>query len=178
MNLLRQAGSLFFLFPMMRLAMSDPPLMTTSEVAAYLRVKERKVYDLVAANAIPCTRVTGKILFPKPLIDLWIAAQTQGPGLEHQGPRPPIAAGSHDPLLDWPLRESGVGIATLFDGSLNGLRQFLDGGVLFCGLHVPDSSAADPLGDSANSHLFRDRDAVGGTAARLVLIEWARREQG
>lgn len=158
--------------------MSDPPLMTTAEVAAYLRVKERKIYDLVAAQEIPCTRVTGKILFPKPLIDLWIAAQTHGPGLEHQGKRPRIAAGSHDPLLGWALRESGAGIATLFDGSLNGLRQFLEGDVLCCGLHVPDTAASDPLGDSANQHLFADRDSVGGTAARLVLIEWARRSQG
>ena len=178
MNPVRQAGSLEPIVSNACAPMSDPPLMTTAEVAAYLRVKERKIYDLVAADAIPCTRVTGKILFPKPLIDLWIAAQTQGPGIEHQGVRPPIAAGSHDPLLDWALRESRAGIATLFDGSLTGLRQFLDGAVLFCGLHVPDSSAADPLGDSANSHLFDDRDQVGGTAARLVLIEWARREQG
>lgn len=158
--------------------MSDPPLMTTAEVATYLRVKERKIYDLVAADAIPCTRVTGKILFPKPLIDVWIAAQTKGPGLEHSGKRPLIAAGSHDPLLDWALRESGAGIATLFDGSLAGLRRFLDGDALFCGLHVPDTNSADPLGENANTHLFKDRDEVGGTAARLVLIEWAHRQQG
>ena len=44
-------------------------MMTTRDVAAYLRIKERKVYDLVKAGAIPCTRVTGKWLFPKRLID-------------------------------------------------------------------------------------------------------------
>ena len=48
-------------------------LMTTHEVADYLRLKERKVYDLVATGEIPCTRVTGKILFPKQLIDIWLA---------------------------------------------------------------------------------------------------------
>ena len=30
-------------------------MMTTREVAAYLRIKERKVYELVKARAIPCT---------------------------------------------------------------------------------------------------------------------------
>ena len=36
-----------------------PELMTTSEVADYLRIKERKVYELAAAREIPCARVTG-----------------------------------------------------------------------------------------------------------------------
>lgn len=159
-------------------------LMTTAEVAAYLRIKERKVYDLVASDRIPCTRVTGKLLFPKPLIDLWIASETSGGGLERTVPRPPIAAGSHDPLLDWALRRAvlpdgdAAGIAMLFDGSLNGLRRFLDGEALFCGLHVPDGAAADPLGDSANRHLFAGGGEAGGASARIVLLEWARRSQG
>ena len=42
-----------------------PEFLTTREVAALLRVKERKVYDLAAAGDIPCRRVTGKLLFPK-----------------------------------------------------------------------------------------------------------------
>ena len=46
--------------------------LTTSEVAAYLRVKERTVYDLVARKAIPCSRVTGKLIFPRRLVDRWL----------------------------------------------------------------------------------------------------------
>ena len=45
-------------------------LMTTREVAEYLRIKERKVYELVSARRIPCSRVAGKWLFPLALIDL------------------------------------------------------------------------------------------------------------
>lgn len=148
--------------------MPDSHLLTTAEVAAYLRIKERKVYDLVSDGRIPCTRVTGKLLFPKPLIDLWIAAETDGAsGAIRQ--RPPIAAGSHDPLLDWALRESGCGIATLFDGSLNGLEKYLAGAALFCGMHVPDPSGGEP-----NCHLLN----AGGGAGRAVMIEWATRTQG
>lgn len=158
--------------------MSKQHLMTTSEIAAYLRIKERKIYDLVASNRIPCTRVTGKLLFPKPLIDLWIASGTEGGGLERTERRPPIVAGSHDPLLDWALRQADAGLATLFDGSLNGLRLFLDGQALFCGLHVPDASAEDPLGATANQYLFGAGGEAGGAAARVVLVEWARRSQG
>ena len=155
--------------------MSNQNLMTTAEVAAYLRIKERKVYDLVATGRIPCTRVTGKLLFPKPLLDLWIESETSGGGLLQAAPRPAVAVGSHDPLLDWALRQSDSGIATLFDGSLSGLQRFMEGEALFCGLHVPDAAADDPLGDSANAHLF---SGIEGAGARLVLIEWARREQG
>jgi excisionase family DNA binding protein len=158
--------------------MAEPHLMTTAEVAAYLRIKERKVYDLVAGGAIPCTRVTGKLLFPKPLIDLWIAAETDGGTIPGTALRPPIAAGSHDPLLDWAVRESGAGIATLFDGSLNGLKRFLDGEVLFCGLHVPAPGAGGAPADAANRHLFEVGGDGAGAAATLVLIEWAHRQQG
>ena len=52
--------------------MIQQDLMTTREVAAYLRIKERKVYELISARRIPCSRVAGKWLFPKVLIDLWV----------------------------------------------------------------------------------------------------------
>ena len=53
-------------------------MMSTREVAAYLRIKERKVYELVRTRAIPCTRVTGKWLFPRVEIDQWIASNMVG----------------------------------------------------------------------------------------------------
>lgn len=158
--------------------MSQQHLMTTAEVADYLRIKERKVYDLVASGKIPCTRVTGKLLFPKPLINLWIASGTSGISVERSAPRPMIAAGSHDPLLDWALRRADSGIATLFDGSLDGLRRFLDGDALFCGLHVPKLGDSVPFEEETNVHLFSEGGQGGVAASQVVLIEWARREQG
>jgi excisionase family DNA binding protein len=35
-----------------------PEYLTTREVADLIRLKERKVYDLVSTGAIPCVRVT------------------------------------------------------------------------------------------------------------------------
>ncbi len=150
-------------------------LMTTAEVAALLRVKERKVYDLVAAEAIPCTRVTGKLLFPRELIELWVTAGTRGGGAEFLAARPPVAAGSHDPLLDWSLRESGCGIATLFDGSLDGVTRFARGEALIAGMHVPDPDTDDPEVGHPNRALVAPLSTAAGG---LVLIEWARRTQG
>jgi putative molybdopterin biosynthesis protein len=44
-------------------------LLTTDEAAVYLRLSERKLYELVANGAVPCTKVTGKWLFPKAALD-------------------------------------------------------------------------------------------------------------
>ena len=47
---------------------------TTDELAEFLRVKPRKVYDLVAKEEVPFSRVMGKLLFSKeiekPMLDI------------------------------------------------------------------------------------------------------------
>jgi putative molybdopterin biosynthesis protein len=48
-----------------------PELLNTDEAAAYLRLSERKLYELVAAGAVPCSKVTGRWLFPKAALDRW-----------------------------------------------------------------------------------------------------------
>ena len=116
--------------------MTDPTVfLTTREVADLLRVKERKVYDLAAANEIPHRRITGKLLFPKDELTAWINGGTVA-----QRARPPIIAGSHDPLLDWAAREAGAKLATLFDGSAAGLAKFAAGEAMLSGLHIPDGT--------------------------------------
>src|SRR5215475_2794528 len=87
-------------------AMQAPELLTTEEAAAYLRLSERKLYELVAKSEVPCTKVTGKWLFPKAALSRWLAAGMVVPGAAHTT-APPILGGSHDPLLEWTLRESG-----------------------------------------------------------------------
>jgi len=51
-----------------------PDLLTTDEAATYLRLSERKLYELVAKNAVPCTKVTGRWLFPRAALDRWVMA--------------------------------------------------------------------------------------------------------
>ena len=43
----------------------SPPYLTVRELAELLRVKERKIYQLVADGEVPCRQVTGKLLFPR-----------------------------------------------------------------------------------------------------------------
>tara|TARA_Y100000588_G_scaffold166145_1_gene180137 strand:- start:171 stop:329 length:159 start_codon:yes stop_codon:yes gene_type:complete len=43
--------------------------LTTKDLAALLHLKERKIYELVAEDAIPCLRATGKLLFPRQAVE-------------------------------------------------------------------------------------------------------------
>ena len=147
-----------------------PEYLTTREVADLIRLKERKVYDLVATGAIPCVRVTGKLLFPRSLIEAWLARHAEyGGGTETLQRRPNICAGSHDPLLDWALREAGTELAVSFGGSLAGLERLAAGQAQMAGMHLPEER-----GSGWNvEHVKR---ALPGQP--VVLIEWARRRQG
>jgi excisionase family DNA binding protein len=142
-----------------------PEFLTTREVAALLRVKERKVYDLAAAGEIPCRRVTGKLLFPKAEIDAWLTGDHASAA--HRAPD--VVAGSHDPLLDWALRESGSGLASFFDGSLDGLDRLANGEAIACGLHVFEP-------ETGGWNRAHTQARLG--AAPVVLIEWAKRSRG
>lgn len=143
-------------------------LMTTAEVADYLRLKQRKVYELVHDQQIPCTKVTGKLLFPRQAVDLWVMSHLQGDsggGAEIA----PILAGSNDPLLEWAVREAGTDLALLCHGSGDGVARLLDGRALVIGLHL-----TDPETGAGNDPL---RCGLGGLRD-LVMIHWARRRQG
>ena len=144
------------------------PLLTTAEVADYLRVKERTIYEMVARQTIPFSRATGKLLFPRRLIDAWLEAQTEVPqaGI---APAPPIYAGSNDPLLEWALRQSGSGLAVLARGSTQGLVDLGAGRAVLAGIHLLDPESGRWNVAAAKSYL---------PGASYVLIHWARRTQG
>jgi putative molybdopterin biosynthesis protein len=69
--------------------------MSVKQVADYLDVHEKKVYALAAEGVIPATKVTGKWLFPRDLIDQWIIESAHGGVLTDRL----VVAGSDDPLL-------------------------------------------------------------------------------
>ena len=146
-------------------------LLTTAEAAAYLRLKERKIYEMVAEGTVPCTKVTGRWLFPKAELDQWLAASVSRPaGMARPQPAP-IVAGSHDPLLEWALRESGSGLATLAVGSEAGFERFVAGEAIAAGMHL---HALDDIAADANVGALAGR----GDLQDAVLIGFCRREQG
>ena len=146
------------------------PFLTTREVADLLRVKERKVYELVAEQAIPVSRVTGKMLFPRDLVEAWVRRRVEfAAGTADLAPPPPVLAGSHDPLLDWAIRESGSEIATFFGGSIDGLTRMTDRKAFAAGMHV-----FDPETGEFNLSLVANELA----GQPVVATEWAWRTQG
>jgi putative molybdopterin biosynthesis protein len=143
-------------------------LMTTAEVAAYIRLKERTVYEMASKRQIPCTRATGKLLFSRKLIERWVEGRTELP-VGYDAAPPPIYAGSSDPLLEWALRESGSGLAVLASGSRDGLERLAHGQALLAGIHI-----RDPNGETYNVETIRREIPYPD----IVAIRWAERQQG
>lgn len=52
-------------------------LMTIDEVAEYLRVKKRTVYDWVKKDKIPAVKIVGLWRFRKQRIDAWLEEDSQ-----------------------------------------------------------------------------------------------------
>ncbi|MGB9700966.1 MAG: substrate-binding domain-containing protein [Thermodesulfobacteriota bacterium] len=112
-------------------------IMNTKEVANYLGIHEKQVYALIKAKKIPATRVTGKWVFPKRLIDEWIEKNArQGMAEVRQRSKKIsgglLAAGSNDPILDMLktyLRRSfpEIYIFSANTGSIDGLKALNDG---------------------------------------------------
>ncbi len=80
--------------------------MSTKEVALYLGIHEKQVYALIKAKRIPATRVTGKWIFPKKVVDDWIEKNATGGMAEARRKTKRIegallASGSNDPTLDF-----------------------------------------------------------------------------
>jgi molybdate-binding protein len=119
---------------------------------------------------VPCTKVSGKWLFPRAALDRWLEAGLARPaGLRAESP-PPIIGGSQDSLLEIAVRESGCGLALLAEGSQAGLDRLLRGEVAIAAIHLhatPDDDEANPVAIRAQAALY---DAV--------VIGFARREQG
>ncbi len=142
--------------------------LTVPELAALLRIKERKVYDLAATGAVPCSKVTGKLLFPEQAVRRWLERGQTGSAQGHAA-RPAVFLGSHDPLLDWALRQSECGIATFFDGSQDGLDRFAAREGVAAGLHMFDA-------DAGTWNVSAVEAAVSGVSA--VLLGFAKRRRG
>ena len=140
---------------------------TTDELAEFLRVKPRKVYDLVSKEEVPFSRVMGKLLFSKEEVANWIAGNNNS--VENKNYLPDVILGSHDPLLEYAIKKSGSGIALSFDGSNKGLERFKLNQGIASGLHIYDFSSKK-WNTSIVEKYLNGKD--------FVLMEWAKRERG
>jgi len=141
--------------------------LSTREVANYLHLNEKKVYALVAEGKMPASRVCGKWLFPRHLIDQWVDHNTQLPPaarMEALLDDLLIVQGSDDMLLDGVFdayREcEGRPVVSARVGSMAGL----------------DALEAD-VAHAAGCHV--EPSALGRSSARgRYLVSLFRRAQG
>lgn len=72
-----------------------PRFLNVRQLAEYLQINEKKVYALATAGTLPGTKVTGKWLFPRDLVDRWLLQTSHGGVLTDKL----LMAGGDDPLL-------------------------------------------------------------------------------
>ena len=112
-------------------------------------------------------KATGKLLFPQAEIHQWI--QHKGGSFVESATRPSIILGSHDPVFEWAIGASGSGLASMLNGSIDGLERYRAREGIVCGVHLENEQ--DP-----GWNLEAVREDLGQTAS--VLMHWAKRERG
>ncbi|MBW2437163.1 MAG: helix-turn-helix transcriptional regulator [Desulfobacterales bacterium] len=152
-------------------------LLSTKAVAEFLNVNEKMVYSLVAEKGLPASKVTGKWLFPRDLVEQWIETQTINyPDTGHLQRLQPgllILAGSNDPLLDRTISlfnsEFQAPIAVFGNlGSMGGLRALRQN---LC--HIASSHLLQEDEEEYNfDYAFQELDALP------AVVNFTRREQG
>jgi len=139
---------------------------TTDELASILRIKPRKIYDLVSKNQVPYTKVMGKLLFSKKEVNEWLNLNQSK---QNKYSLPKVILGSHDPLLEETLKRSNCGIAISFDGSIKGLYRMNNFEGFASGLHVFENKKDQWNIETVKKEL---------TNNEVVLMEWAKRSRG
>jgi excisionase family DNA binding protein len=124
---------------------AGPGYWTTREVAAYLRLHEKKIYQLVSEGRLPAARISGKWLFEKELVDRWVRERTVYPGagvLAGLLDRVLVLQGSDDWLLDRALTAVRPALpqslVSARVGSLAGLSLLEQGRAHLAGVHVEE----------------------------------------
>jgi putative molybdopterin biosynthesis protein len=124
--------------------------LNTKQVAKYLGINEKKVYYLAKAGKLPCTRVTGKWVFPKKLIDEWIEENSRGVVRNKKSEQRDflLAAGSDDPSLGilqdlYASRKTPASLFMATTGSSAGLTALRDGVADFALSHLLDPETGE-----------------------------------
>jgi excisionase family DNA binding protein len=146
--------------------------MSVHQASDYLQLNEKKIYALVNEGKIPATKVTGKWMFPRELVDQWMMDSAHGGLLTDRL----IVSGSDDPLLFRVINEFAqeTGAHALISYTPTGTRLGLDllqsHRVDACGIHW------GPKAESETRHPALIRQY--SQHRNWVLIRAFRREQG
>jgi putative molybdopterin biosynthesis protein len=153
-------------------------MFTTKEVAEYLSINEKQVYRLIKERKIPSTRVTGKWLFPKELIDEWLISSARenigAPPRQEHSANQIVIAGSNDLALELLTKivtvqhpEFTVSLSNL--GSLAGLIALQNGNCDVAASHLLDFETGEYNSSAIRKHF---------PSLKATVMNLAYREQG
>ena len=152
-------------------------LLTTKEVAQFLSINEKMVYSLISEKGLPASKITGKWLFPKNLVQQWIETNTVNYPKTAESPSVSqavlIITGSNDLLLDKVISIYNAnfhGNIAVFGnlGSMGGLHALRQNSC-----HIASSHLLQENGDEYNFE-FASRELERMPA----IVNFCKREQG
>jgi len=149
-----------------------PAFLTVPELAALLHVNEKKIYQLAGCGEIPGTKVTGKWIFPRRLIDDWLLENSHG-GVMHDRL---LIAGSDDRLVHQICNRTAIEwqqqalVSYSPSGTRHGLRMLDTGRIDACFINWGASE------DSARRHMGLLR--CYRNHASWVVVRCVQRAQG
>ncbi len=152
-------------------------LLTTKEVSKFLNINEKMVYSLVSEKGLPASKITGKWLFPKNLVEQWIETHTTN--YPHKVENPSVSqavliiTGSNDLLLDKVISlfnsDFSNHIAVFGNlGSMGGLKALRQNACHIASSHLLQEDEDDYNFEFANRELDR----------MPAIVNFCRREQG
>ncbi len=151
--------------------------LTTKEIAAYLRLNEKRIYTLVGEGKLPATRVGGKWLYPKHLLEEWLDKSTQMPpgGLVYSLlDQMLLMQGSDDPVLQRAIQlyqsKTKFPVLSARVGSSQGLAALVKGMVHLAGCHLKDDQIKKSLATMDGYcliHLFERQQGLVYNASKL-----------
>jgi putative molybdopterin biosynthesis protein len=151
-------------------------LMGTKEAAQYLGINEKKIYSLITDRGLPATKVTGKWLFQRHLLDRWLEHHTENYPPAETSPETYknllIITGSNDLLLDQLLevfaRRHRLPLPVFSNlGSMGGIRALKENLCHICSAHL-----LEPEGEEYN---FAYVEAQFGD--QVVVVNFCKRLQ-
>ena len=152
-------------------------MLSTKEVAKFLGINEKMVYTLISEKGLPASKVTGKWIFPRHLVEQWVEAHTINYPTTADGPSVSqavlIIAGSNDLLLESVLSlynaNSPAKIAVFANlGSLGGLQALRQNLCHIASSHLLQENGEDYNFEVANQELERTP----------AIVNFCKREQG
>ena len=151
--------------------------LSTREVAALLKVNEKMVYSLINSKGLPATKVTGKWLFPKKLVEEWLEISVMNSPLSKDSMSSEngilLFAGSDDPFFQKVLslyHRNAPDYTAFFAnvGSMGGLKRLRSGQCHIGVCHLLEDDNEEYNFQFADEELDRTP----------VFVNFSKREQG